>query len=242
MNYTVLRTNAAPIYSFVSLLEAKRSDGELGDPIKILDCGAGGPAPPLALFSELGYQAFGIDISDEQLALARQYCDQKGIEVDFRKADMRQIPFDDNSFDCVYEHYSMCHLGKKETAAAISEMYRVTREKGFCFLGLISRDTWPKSFFGEEKEPGEYWGLEDVKDKRHSMFTDQEGDQLVAGWEILSKVKRVTYLREAAREISETEWMEWCPSAEHSDEDWHKEYQQRENMVTYAHTYYTLRK
>ena len=242
MSSIILRTNAAPIYSFLSLIESKRSSGELEGPLKILDCGAGGPVPPLALFSELGYQACGIDISDDQLDLARKFCQENRIQVDFRQADMRQIPFSNSSFDCVYENYSICHLSHQGTAAAIAEIHRVTRDKGFCLLGLISSDTWPKSLFGEEREPGEYWDLEDGEETRHSIFTDQESDQLVADWEITSKIKQIMYLRQHAREMSQEDWMELKAGGDYSDEEWRVEYQGRENRVTYVHTYYTLRK
>ena len=95
----------------------------MGDQIKILDCGAGGPVPPLALFAEHEFDTWGIDTSDEQLERARQYCNEKGMQIKFCKGDMRQIPFGDESYDCVYEHYAMCHLSKKETTKAICEMY-----------------------------------------------------------------------------------------------------------------------
>ena len=240
MTKTILQTNAIPIYAFLSFIAAKQSQGELGDEVKTLDCGAGGPVPPLALFSEHGFDAYGIDTSDKQLERARQYCEKKGIQIDFSKADMRHIPFSDESFDCVYEHYSMCHLSKSETAIAISEMRRVTKSKGLCFLGVISMDSWPKSHYGKEKEPGEYWAGEDW----HCMFTDKEADELVNGWEILSKEKRVIYLRAAAQQISEDAWMEMYSSADSgcSEDNWRNQYDQRANMVIYTHVYYILRK
>ena len=245
MTNTVLQTNATPIYAFLSFIEAKKSSGELGEgQIKILDCGAGGPVPPLALFSEYGYEAYGIDISDKQIEAAREYCKQKGTQIDIRKADMRQLPFSDGNFDCVYEHFSMCHLSKKETATAINEMHRVTKSKGLCFLGVISMDSWPKSLYGEENEPGEYWAGEGDNRGRHSMFTDQEADALVKDWEILSKEKRVLYLRTSAEQITEDAWMEMYsgPDAGCTEDDWKNQYNQRANMVNYSHIYYILKK
>ena len=237
MTNTILQTNAIPIYAFLSFIATKQSQGELGDQIKILDCGAGGSVPPLALFSEHGFDAYGIDTSDQQLELARQYCVKKGYQIDFRKADMRKIPFSDESFDCVYEHYSMCHLSKQETATAIREMRRVIKRNGLCFLGVISMDSWPKSLYGKEKEPGEYWAGED----RHCMFTDQEADKLVNDWEVISKEKRVIYLRDAAEKIPEDTWMEMYDIG-CTEDDWRNLYDQRENMVNYTHIYYILRK
>ena len=40
---------------------------------KVLDCGAGGNNPPLALFSMHGYEAYGIDISDNALDEERNF-------------------------------------------------------------------------------------------------------------------------------------------------------------------------
>jgi len=244
MTNTILKPNAIPIYAFLSFIEAKQLQGDLGDRIKILDCGAGGPVPPLALFSEHGFDAYGIDISDQQLNRARQYCAMKGTQIDFRKGDIRQIPFADESFDCVYEHYSMCHLSKKETAQAIREMHRVTRRKGLCFLGVISMDSWPKSLYGEEREPGEYWAGERAEGDRHSMFTDQEADQLVTGWEVLSKEKRVIYLLDEAEQLSEETWMGLYAGADVgcTEEEWRVQYDQRVHMVNYTHIYTILRK
>jgi len=158
MERIILRTNAIPVYGFLSFINARHPQDELSQRGKILDCGAGGPIPPLALFARHGFEAWGIDVSDEQLGKARQSCEQHGIEVQLRTGDMRHIPFEDETFDYVYEHYSLCHLSKQDTAQAIGEMYRVLKRQGLCFLDVISADCWPKSRFGQEKEPGEYWG------------------------------------------------------------------------------------
>jgi len=134
MENVILHTNAIPVYSFLSFINAQHTQGEATQQRKILDCGAGGPVPPLALFHQHGFEAWGIDISDRQLDHARQFCKQQGIELHLRTGDMRCLPFEENSFDYVYEHYSMCHLSKQDTALAISEMYRVLKSQGLCFL------------------------------------------------------------------------------------------------------------
>ena len=203
-----IRPNAISIYTFLIYIRASQKRGELGEQISVLDCGAGGEIPPLALFAEHGIDAHGIDISEDQLEKAKQYCAETGIRIDLRAGDMRKIPYGDEEFDCVYEHYSMCHLSKLEIANVIREMYRVTKKNGLCFLGVISVDSWPKRFYGEEKELGEYWVEEFGKLTRHSMFSDDEADQLVAEWDILSKEKRVMYLRNAADDVTNNIWME----------------------------------
>ena len=52
MNPTILRTNAPAVYQFLCILNASLESGENLRGKKILDCGAGGPVPPLAIFAE----------------------------------------------------------------------------------------------------------------------------------------------------------------------------------------------
>ena len=246
MKSVVLRPNAVPLYYFLSVIADRPGQGETSRGKKILDCGAGGMLPPVALFHQQGFDTWGIDRSDEQLDKARQFCRGHGMEVHLCKGDMRHIPFGDESCDYVYEHYSMCHLSKADTQITIQEMRRVLKKKGLCFLGFISDDSWPKSMFGEEREPGEFWGRgRGGEPTLHSVFTDEETDRLVTAWDVLSKEKRVTYLRDEAEKISLEEWMEryyreardGCPP-----EAWQARYAKRANEIQYAHVYYLLEK
>jgi SAM-dependent methyltransferase len=244
MKNVILRPNGIPVYGFLSLINARQSEDD-GLQKKILDCGAGGPVPPLALFHQHGFEGWGIDTSEEQLKRAREFCQEQGIELHLREGDMRQIPFEEGAFDYVYEHYSMCHLSKQDTAVAVSEIYRVLKRGGLCFLGVISTDTWPKSLFGQEEEPGEYWGEENGNERtRHSLFTDQEADELVSAWEIVLKEKRVRYLREAAEGTSLAEWVELYEEAEgdFSRAEWRARYESRADVFRYVHLYYYLRR
>jgi hypothetical protein len=138
----------------------------------------------------------------------------------------------------------MCHLSKKDTAKAIGEMHRVTRKNGLCFLGLISMDSWPKSLYGVEREPGEYWTGEDGADWLHSMFRDEEADHFVDDWEVLSKEKRVIYLRDEAAGTSMDRWMEIYGEMgdEYSQDTWRGQYDQRMNRFNYTYVYYILKK
>jgi ubiquinone/menaquinone biosynthesis C-methylase UbiE len=246
MENIVLRSNATPVYAFLSWIEERSTRGEAPLGKKILDCGAGGPVPPLVLFHQHGYETCGIDISDAELADAQEFCDRNQINLNIRKGDMRTLPFEDGTFDYIYEHYSMCHLSKVDTVKAINEMHRVLKAGGLAFLGVISTDTWPKSIFGVERDvPGEYWNTRpDGDDNFHAMFSDQEADQLVGSWEIISKEKRCTYLPTSAQKTSLSEWMEIDDEvrARFSEDSWKEQYSLRAHMFQYAHLYYFLKK
>jgi SAM-dependent methyltransferase len=244
MDNVILRTNAIPVYGFLSLINERHPQEGTSPRGAILDCGAGGPVPLLALFHQHGFEGWGIDNSEEYLEMARQFCEQQGIELHLRAGDMRRIPFEDETFDYVYEHYSMCHLSKGDTAQAVREMHRVLKPGGLCFLGVISTDTWPKSLFGEERSPGEYWGDEGGELTSHSVFGDEEADGLVSGWEVVIKEKKVRYLRELAEKQSLEGWMGLYEEAgvRISREEWRKRYADRANAFLYAHLYFVLKK
>ena len=245
MKNVVLRPNAIPVYGFLSNILARESPSDVSQTRTILDCGAGGPVPPLALFHQHGFECWGIDVSKEQLEKARRFSDAQGITLYLREGDMRHIPFEDGAFDYVYEHYAMCHLSKQDTALAVREMHRVLKPGGLCFLGVISADTWPKSLFGQEKAPGKYWGEEGGHAHTlHSLFTDREAYALLAAWELVSKQKQLRYLWEAAAETSLAAWMALYEEAadRFSQSVWQAKYGERANAFRYVHVYYLLKK
>ena len=243
MGNTILRTNAIPVYGFLSYIHAHREDGEQRTK-KVLDCGAGGPVPPVALFAQHGFDAWGIDISDSQLEKAKAYCTQNEIDVHLHKGDMRRIPFDDQTFDDVFEHYAMCHLIKREIVQAIGEMHRVLKKGGLCFLGAISSDSFPKTTFGEEQAPGEYYGKEGEDLTPHSMFTEGEFEKLLTDWEMLSKEKHINYIQGIERKPPLDEWMRSYTEAGHgyTREEWRLRYEAHGDEMQYVHLFYILRK
>ena len=241
----ILHPNAAPVYAFLTRINSQTTDVNLLQPGRILDCGAGGQIPPLSLFQQQGFETWGIDISMDALEQAKRFCVRTGIELNLRHGDMRCIPFEDQSFDFVYEHYSMCHLNKRDIAVAVREMWRVLKPAGLCFLGVISTDSWPHSLFGEERAPGEFWGEEGgVQNVLHSMLCDEEMDEVVSAWTVLAKEKHVQYLQQAASETSMEEWMKLYPEAEDrsTEKQWQAKYASRATVFRYSHLYYYLKR
>jgi len=243
----ILRTNAIPVYGFLCLIEHLRGESEAPIGNRILDCGAGGRIPPLALFHEHGFECFGIDISSEHLGRAQACCQERGLSIDLRQGDMRDIPFGDAEFDYVYEHYSMCHLTKTNTSRAVMEMRRVLKPGGLCFLGVISRDTWPLADYGEERKPGEFWGHEEGSGEEltlHSLFSDEEAEQLVEGWDVIGCEKRSVHLRDQAEQATPEEWMALHGEAKQAtdEHEWRASFPRRAYHFNYTHLYYYLRK
>lgn len=66
---------------------------------RILDIGCGTGRHAIEL-SKRGYRVTGVDLSDSQLARAREKAAQENVQVDFRKQDARHLPFL-NEYDLV---------------------------------------------------------------------------------------------------------------------------------------------
>ena len=173
----------APLYAFLSYCEKS--------PLEkiILDCGAGGAEPPLAMFKEHGYKTFGIDLSDSQLKKAHQFCNNHEIDLGIIKGDMRQIPFADESMSFAYSYSSICHMTKEEAGIAINEITRVMKKGGLCFISFCSADdSIPKDI--ESRAPGEYPYESDGLSGIHALYEDTEPDQFFNDFKLLRRERR----------------------------------------------------
>jgi SAM-dependent methyltransferase len=96
---------------------------------RCLDLGCGGGhffATPLAL----GWTVVGVDVSEDQLRIARS----RRPEVELVRADATALPFADESFDAAYSTFT--HTDLDDFAGAVSEVRRVLRRGGrFVYVG-----------------------------------------------------------------------------------------------------------
>ena len=68
---------------------------------RVLEIGVG-QGTDLMQFAKAGAECFGVDITDNHLAITKRNFALRGKEADLRKADATQLPFPDGYFDCVY--------------------------------------------------------------------------------------------------------------------------------------------
>jgi len=109
-------------------------------PKEVLDCGAGGEHPPLALFRARGYRTVGLELDPRCLEEAEEYCRASGVELGIELGDMRSIPFEDESFSFVYSYNAVSFMVKEDIRQSVSEMCRVLRPSGLCYVNLMSVD------------------------------------------------------------------------------------------------------
>jgi ubiquinone/menaquinone biosynthesis C-methylase UbiE len=99
--------------------------------MRVLDiaCGTGEPAISLAAVLVGDGDVVGVDISPAPLKIAGERAIQRGLSnVTFQQADAHELPFPDNSFDCITSRLGIMFFS--DLPRALSEMRRVLKPSG----------------------------------------------------------------------------------------------------------------
>ena len=93
-------------------------------------------------FAKAGFNVYAFDISDEAVKSTREWAEREGLKLDYQIGDMLELPYNDNSMDCILCRNVISHTDTEGIKKVISELKRVLRESGECYLTLTSKDTW----------------------------------------------------------------------------------------------------
>ena len=108
----------------------------------VLDAGCGVGATACYLAKRYGCRVVGVDISEGMIARSRERAKRESVEdsVEFRVADVRNLPFNDALFDVVLCESVATFIEDKQQVA--SEFVRVTKPGGY--VGL-NEEIWLKT-------------------------------------------------------------------------------------------------
>lgn len=110
--------------------------------LKLLDVGAGSGTISASLAQKMPEgQVTATDISEDILQRASEFAQSMGAtNVEFRTANVFELPFEDATFDVAHAHQVLCHLG--EPSRAITEMVRVVKPGGVIALCESDMRMW----------------------------------------------------------------------------------------------------
>ncbi len=176
-----------PLYRFLDLCLQKDSP----ETKTILDCGAGGSMPPLALFKSHGFNTVGIELDIKAMEEANSFSAHYGLDLNLQTGDMTALPFEDESFDYVYSYNSIFHMKKTEIEKSVKELKRVLKPEGLMFVNFLSVDDFR---CGEGPDLGNHQ-YEQMDDEPviHSYYGHEEADPYFTDMVTLVKEQRTIH-------------------------------------------------
>lgn len=106
----------------------ERHLGDFRD-LTVLDAGSGTGLNSLALAAR-GAKVTLLDVAQEALDIAKAYYDEQGLEAEYVKGSIFELPFPDESFDVVWNTGVIEHFEPEERRLAVREMLRVVKRSG----------------------------------------------------------------------------------------------------------------
>lgn len=95
---------------------------------KVLELGVGNGKTLIAIFRQKPKEVYAVDFSEKALEICKDKFAHDDIK--FEKADVRNLPFDNNSFDAVVCYYVLNNLLESERINAVKEILRVLKYEG----------------------------------------------------------------------------------------------------------------
>ncbi|MFC1929251.1 class I SAM-dependent methyltransferase [Chloroflexota bacterium] len=141
------------------------------------------------------FELYGVDFSGEMLKLAQKYAAKFGFTVNLAEADVRCLPYADETFDwaiavAVYHHIE----GRGERLKVLRDLQRVLKPGGEAFITVWNR--WQPRFWLSRKELSVPWRTKGKTLCRYYyLFSYGELEKLVkkAGFSVLKSAPENSY-------------------------------------------------
>jgi tRNA (uracil-5-)-methyltransferase TRM9 len=149
--------------------------------------------PDFLPFKE-GFELYGVDFSTEMLRFAQKYAQKFGFDVKLTLADIRRLPYPDESFDWAIAVATYHHLRGGEHQKALKELWRVIKPGGEAFITVWNRGQ-PRFRFKPREVEVPWRKRGKTLYRRYYLFSYGELERLVrqAGFEVIKSFPESAY-------------------------------------------------
>lgn len=105
----------------------------------VLDIGAG-KGRHAVFFAKNGFRVSAIDLAESSIEMIKQTAEEENIVIDAEVHDMTQLPYGDDSFDCVVCFHTIYHTDYEGMQKTISEIERVLKKGGEAYITFNSKE------------------------------------------------------------------------------------------------------
>ena len=142
-----------------------------------------------------GFELHGADFSTGMLSFAQRYAGKFDFKVSLAAADVRCLPYSDESFNWAISIATYHHIkGEAERLKALRELKRVLKPGGEALITVWNR--WQPGFWFRSKEMAVPWRMKGKTIYRYYyLFSRHELEKLArqAGFEILKSFPESGY-------------------------------------------------
>lgn len=89
-----------------------------------------------------GFHVTAYDLSDEAIKQTRKWAAKENLQIQAYTGNMLNLPFQNNSFDCLIAYNVIYHTNIEGLKATLHEIHRILRPDGEFFLTLISKSSY----------------------------------------------------------------------------------------------------
>lgn len=166
----------------------------------ILDIGAG-KGRHAFFFAEKGFDVNAIDLSENSVEYIKTKAKERGLSVKAAVADMTELSFDNESFDCVICFHTIYHTNYLGVKKALSEIHRVLKNAGEAYISFNTKDN--PSFNANLSSDG-YTIIPTEGHESgipHCYLSDNDLFELLKDFRIVSMNKITNYIRKEKKSL-----------------------------------------
>lgn len=108
---------------------------------RVLDLGAGLGRHSI-WFAKQGLQVSALDISAYAINHLNEWAERERVDVQAAVGDMIELPYEDQSFDCVFVYHAISHSDTPGVKRIVGEIERVLRQGGELYTSVCSKASW----------------------------------------------------------------------------------------------------